>query len=966
MGECYRLTLSNLCKLMECSGQEGVAEINKLGGVEGICEQLGTSPSQGITNSIKNQRATFGSNSTSTKARETLWTILGDVFRDKLLMTLLTLFLILPLILFEIHKLLYVVVVLFVTVAFDYFMVCKYRRYFDVRSQTKQTVTVIRNATVTSIVIDDVVVGDVCILNENNVVPADGILIESDGLKLNESFINGMSCYTNKGKHLDAMILCGSEVIAGSGIMVVTAVGANTRKGQITRMMEKRATNGKRKEIDRRESERITFSDESSILRQKIRKLIWKIIYVCLAISGIVFVIFMVWHSVARFVIESRSWSNYYLQFTIWGLVVSISFSLSGIPESILLVVPTTLFLTFVKLYQENIHLRRLDKCETMGSVSSICFDKTGTLTANKMEVVLSHICDHQQTWTTENSQQPLPSDILKLIAENISINSSTPSITRINTDGNVALFGNSTERALLEFVPKVGLNVQTIRDAVSTQRVFHVYPFSSNRKFMGTAISSGNGYRLFIKGASDVVLGKCNFLVGQNGEMEQMTDNLRDHLQNEAVKQIARKRLRTITLAYRDFVTDKTDGVHEPYVDCEPNWDDEVNVVQNLTFLGVLGIDDPIRPEAADTIKSLKSMGITVRMISGDDIETANAVAIKCGISETDGDNGALDATEFNRCIRDKDGVIQQDLFNTLCPNLRVIARASPVDKYNLIDGLKRNGEIVAMVGNSDGDALALKKADIGITLNQLGGGVAKDASTVVLSDDKLDGIVRAVLWGRNCYDSIAKFVQFALSAKVVIVVVEILSTFLLPCEAITFFGIDWFLAIMALVSAFFTHKITNDLSLKRSYGRSESIISKTMWKNVCIQSIYQLLVLISLPFVFKLVFDEYWYFPNVFILMTFFNAFNSRKLFGERNIFDGMRATIPLCVILVGVLFVVLLHPQCVYILPTCSDYYCARFQSRDWIFTTLLGFGILIWHQLLLFCCREKRVEQNISEV
>ncbi|XP_037049598.1 plasma membrane calcium-transporting ATPase 3-like isoform X2 [Bradysia coprophila] len=958
MAECYGLTLSSLCKLMQYSGQEGVIEINKLGGVEGICEQLGTSPSKGITNSIEHQRATFGSNSTSTKIRETFWTVLGDVLRDKLLMTLLILFLIQYLLLFGIHKLIFVAVVLFVTVTFDYFIVHKYRRYFDVGSESKQTVTVIRNATVTSAVIDDIVVGDVCILNENSVVPADGILIESDGLKVDESFINGMSCYTKKGKLLDAMILCGSKVIAGSGIMVVTAVGMNTRQGQISEIMEKRAKIGKRKEIDSGDSGRITFDEEASILRQKIRKLIWIIICVCLVIGGIVFVILNVRGSSVPFSMTLEEWETRYLQKI---FVESIGVFLSGIPESILLVVPITLFLTFIKLYRENIHLRRLDKCETMGSVSSICFDKTGTLTTNEMEVVLSHICDQQQTWTTESSQPALPNDILKLIAENISINSSTPSITRINTDDNVAQFGNYTERALLQFVTKIGLSVQTIRLANSTQRVNHVYPFNSDRKFMGTAINNGNGYRLFIKGASEIVLGKCNFMFGQNGELAQMTDTLCDHLQNDVITPIASKCLRTITLAYRDFITDKTAGVHETYVDCEPNWDDEVNIVQNLTFLGVLGIDDPIRPNAADTVKSLKSMGITVRMISGDNIETAKAVALKCGIMETDGENVALDAIEFNRCIRDKDGVIQQDLFNTLTPNLRVIARASPIDKYNLIDGFKRNGEIVAMVGNSDGDALALKKADIGIALNRLGAGVAKDASTVVLKDDKLDGIVRTVLWGRNCYDSIAKFVQFALSAKVVIVAGTILSSFLVPCIAETFYWIDWFLAIVALISTFFTHKITDDLSQKRSYGRSESIISKIMLKNVCVQSIYQILVFLTIPFVYNLVFREYLFVPDAFISMTFFNVFNSRKLFGERNVFDGMRSTIPLFVVLVVALVLLL---GFLHIFP-CGSYCCPRFHSLEWILTMLIGCGILIWHQLLLCCCREKPRQCKVNK-
>ncbi|KAG4079523.1 hypothetical protein HA402_005220 [Bradysia odoriphaga] len=951
MGQYYGLTVKSLCKLMQCSGQEGAIEINKLGGVEGICEQLGTRPTQGITNTTEHRRATFGSNSTSTKTREKFLTILGDAFRDKLLITLL----ILLLILFEIHKLICVVVAIVATVAFDYFMVYQYRRYFDVGSQSK-AVTVIRDATVTNINIDDVVVGDVCIINENNVVPADGILIESDGLKVDESFINGTSCYTKKGKHLDPMILCGSEIIAGNGVMVVTAVGVNTRKGQISKVIEKQAKNETSNPIVSVDSERLTFDEEASILRQKIQSLFWKIICICSVVCGLIFGIMIVQFSVIKFAIESRPWANHYWQAIVRILLVSIRLCISGIPESIVLVVPITLFITFRKLYQENVHLRRLYKCEAMGNVSSICFDKTGTLTTNKMEVVWSHICDHEQTWTTGNDQRAIPNNILKLIVENLSINSS---IKHINNDGNVEHFGNYTELALLEFVTKIDLNFQTMRDTNSTHRVTHVYPFNSDQKFMGTAIMSidnGNGYRLFIKGASEIVLGKCNFMFGEKGELMHMTNILRDHLQNEVIKPISSKRLRTITLAYRDFVTDKT-AVHETYINSEPNWDDEVNIVQNLTFLGVLGIDDPIRPDAADTIKSLKSLGITVRMISGDDIETAKAVAIKCGIMETDGENVAMDAAEINRRTRDKNGVI-----NTLYPNLRVIARASPIDKYNLIDGFKRNGEIVAMVGNSDGDALALKKADIGIILNPLGAVAAWDASTVVLHNGKLDGIVRTVLWGRNCYNSIAKFVQFALSAKAVIFVVTCLVSLsgAYSYETSNIFEIDLFLGILALVSAYFTHKITNDLSPNRSYGRSESIISKTMKKNICCQSVYQIFVLITLRFVLSYVMEDHLV-PNIFIMMTFFNVFNSRKLLSERNIFDGICSNLPLCVVWVGAVIV--------HVLQTCSIivYHgpseideCERLNLFEWIFSTLVGCSILIWHQLLLCCCREKPVD------
>lgn len=255
----------------------------------------------------------------------------------------------------------------------------------------------------------------------------------------------------------------------------------------------------------------------------------------------------------------------------------------------------------------------------------------------------------------------------------------------------------------------------------------------------------------------------------------------MQDHMIREVIEPMASDGLRTISIAYKDFVPGKS-AVNEVHIDNTPNWEDEDNIVSNLTCLCVVGIEDPVRPEVPDAIKRCQKAGITVRMVTGDNINTARSIATKCGIVRPNEEFLILEGKEFNRRIRDANGEVQQHLLDKIWPKLRVLARSSPTDKYILVKGIidskaTDNREVVAVTGDGTNDGPALKKADVGFAMGIAGTDVAKEASDIILTDDNFSSIVKAVMWGRNVYDSIAKFLQFQLTVNVVAVIVAFIG---------------------------------------------------------------------------------------------------------------------------------------------------------------------------------------------
>lgn len=572
-------------------------------------------------------------------------------------------------------------------------------------------------------------------------------------------------------------------------------------------------------------------------------------------------------------------------------------------------------------MMKDNNLVRHMDACETMGNATTICSDKTGTLTTNQMTVVQSYINGkYFEDQRSQPTAEKLPETTRTLLCEAISINSAYNSmIVPPQKPGERAQqVGNKTECGLLGFVTQVGGSYDAIRKQHPEESLAKVYTFNSSRKSMMSVIKlveNGKeiGYRVFSKGASEILLSKCSYFIGADGEIQEFSDVERDKIMRSIIEEMAQNGLRTICVAYKDYVFTSIRPANEFEIgvdsDKEIDWDDEAQVFSRFVGIAICGIQDPVRPEVPEAIRRCTKAGIAVRMVTGDNINTARAIALQCGILQPGDDYLVLEGKEFNNRIRGPDGQVSQELLDKVWPRLRVLARAQPVDKYNLVKGIidsktTTQREIVAVTGDGTNDGPALKKADVGFAMGIAGTDVAKEASDIILTDDNFTSIVKAVMWGRNVYDSISKFLQFQLTVNVVAVFTAFIGACSVsdsPLRAVHMLWINLIMDTLASL-ALATESPTEELLDRKPYGRKKSLISRTMVKNILLHAIYQLTVLLVFLYKGPQIFgiktginaplfspptQHFTIVFNTFVMMTLFNEINCRKVHGERNVF-------------------------------------------------------------------------------
>ncbi|KAL9907738.1 plasma membrane calcium-transporting ATPase 2 isoform X4 [Glossina fuscipes] len=902
-----------------------------------------------------------------------------------------------------------VIVVVLVTAFNDYSKERQFRGLQN-RIEGEHKFSVIRSGEVQQISVGDIVCGDIAQIKYGDLLPADGVLIQSNDLKVDESSLTGESDHVKKGVDIDPMVLSGTHVMEGSGKMVVTAVGVNSQAGIIftllgaavdeqeaeIKKMKKEAKKAKKTKSltgdDDREPCKMQTSDilksdsdgnhvqqsigvaaetshkkEKSVLQAKLTKLAIQIGYAGSTIAVLTVIILVIQFCIKTFVIEEKPWKNTYANNLVKHLIIGVTVLVVAVPEGLPLAVTLSLAYSVKKMMKDNNLVRHLDACETMGNATAICSDKTGTLTTNRMTVVQSYICEKLcKVLPTLND---IPSHVGTLIAQGISVNSAyTSNILPGQNPGDLPTqVGNKTECALLGFVQGLGVKYQSIRDEITEDKFTRVYTFNSVRKSMGTVIPRPNGgFRLYSKGASEIILKKCAFIYGHDGVLEKFTRDMQERLIREVIEPMACDGLRTICIAYRDFVPSKA-AVNEVHIENDPNFDDEENIMSNLTCLCVVGIEDPVRPEVPDAIRKCQRAGITVRMVTGDNINTARSIASKCGILKPNEDFLILEGKEFNRRIRDSNGDIQQHLIDKVWPKLRVLARSSPTDKYNLVKGIidstvSENREVVAVTGDGTNDGPALKKADVGFAMGIAGTDVAKEASDIILTDDNFSSIVKAVLWGRNVYDSIAKFLQFQLTVNVVAVIVAFIGACAVqdsPLKAVQMLWVNLIMDTLASL-ALATELPTPDLLLRKPYGRTKPLISRTMMKNILGQAFYQLIIIFGLLFIGDWLLDiesgrgqelgagpteHFTIIFNTFVMMTLFNEINARKIHGQRNVVEGL-FTNPIFY----TIWIFTMISQVIIIQYGKMAFSTKALSIDQWLWCVFFGIGTLVWGQVV----------------
>ncbi|KAM9576765.1 plasma membrane calcium-transporting ATPase 3 isoform 1-T1 [Trichechus inunguis] len=1029
----FGCTLAELRSLMELRGAEALQKVQEAyGDVGGLCRRLKTSPTEGLADNatdLEKRRQIYGQNFIPPKQPKSFLQLVWEALQDVTLIILEVAAIVSLGLSFYAPPgeesdacgnvaagaedegeaeagwiegaaiLLSVICVVLVT-AFNDWSKEKQFRGLQSRIEQEQKFTVIRNGQLLQVPVAALVVGDIAQVKYGDLLPADGVLIQGNDLKIDESSLTGESDHVRKSVDKDPMLLSGTHVMEGSGRMVVTAVGVNSQTGIIFTLLgaggeeeEKKDKKGKQQdgamessqtkakkqdgavamemqplksaeggEMEEREKKKANVpKKEKSVLQGKLTKLAVQIGKAGLVMSAITVIILVLYFVIETFVVDGRVWlaecTPVYVQYFVKFFIIGVTVLVVAVPEGLPLAVTISLAYSVKKMMKDNNLVRHLDACETMGNATAICSDKTGTLTTNRMTVVQSYLGD------THYKEVPAPSalnpKILDLLVHAISINSAyTTKILPPEKEGALPRqVGNKTECALLGFVLDLKRDFQPVREQIPEDKLYKVYTFNSVRKSMSTVIRvADGGFRLFSKGASEILLKKCSNILNSNGELRSFRPRDRDEMVKKIIEPMACDGLRTICIAYRDFSTGQ-----------EPDWDNENEVVADLTCITVVGIEDPVRPEVPEAIRKCQRAGITVRMVTGDNINTARAIAAKCGIIQPGEDFLCLEGKEFNRRIRNEKGEIEQERLDKVWPKLRVLARSSPTDKHTLVKGIidSMTGEqrqVVAVTGDGTNDGPALKKADVGFAMGIAGTDVAKEASDIILTDDNFTSIVKAVMWGRNVYDSISKFLQFQLTVNVVAVIVAFTGACITqdsPLKAVQMLWVNLIMDTFASL-ALATEPPTESLLLRKPYGRDKPLISRTMMKNILGHAVYQLTIIFTLLFVGELFFDidsgrnaplhsppseHYTIIFNTFVMMQLFNEINARKIHGERNVFDGIFSNPIFCTIVLGTFGI-----QIIIVQFGGKPFSCSPLSTEQWLWCLFVGFGELVWGQVI----------------
>uniref|UniRef100_A0A8C4VFX3 Calcium-transporting ATPase n=1 Tax=Gopherus evgoodei TaxID=1825980 RepID=A0A8C4VFX3_9SAUR len=982
----FGCSLVDLRTLMELRSGEAVARINDTyGGVQNICKRLKTSPVEGLSGNpadLEKRRQVFGQNFIPPKKAKTflqlVWEALQDVTTDHPGNCS--------------HNLpgpgeaqagwIEGAAILFSVIIEKQF------RGLQSRIEQEQKFTVMPQGAVIQIPVAEIVVGDIAQIKYGDLLPSDGILIQGNDLKIDESSLTGESDHVRNQKL--TVNICspwlmfslplgasfpwlGTHVMEGSGRMLVTAVGINSQTGIIFTLLgagegeeEKKVKKGKEISESSFFWDAVASAGSRCLLRGSGASLQVPLAShlsppLGLIMSAITVIILVLYFVIDTFAVQRRPWlaecTPIYIQYFVKFFIIGVTVLVVAVPEGLPLAVTISLAYSVKKMMKDNNLVRHLDACETMGNATAICSDKTGTLTMNRMTVVQAYVGD------THYRQIPDPEAILPkvldLIVNSVAINSAyTSKILPPEKEGGLPRqVGNKTECSLLGFVLDLKQDYQAVRNEVPEEKLYKVYTFNSVRKSMSTVLKNSDGsFRMYSKGASEIILRKCTKILDKNGDLRVFKVKDRDEMVKKVIEPMACQGLRTICLAFRDFPAD-----------AEPNWDSENEIMSDLACITVVGIEDPVRPEVPEAILKCQRAGITVRMVTGDNINTARAIATKCGILLPGEDFLCLEGKEFNRLIRNEKGEVEQEQLDKVWPKLRVLARSSPTDKHTLVKGIidstvGERRQVVAVTGDGTNDGPALKKADVGFAMGIAGTDVAKEASDIILTDDNFTSIVKAVMWGRNVYDSISKFLQFQLTVNVVAVIVAFTGACITqdsPLKAVQMLWVNLIMDTFASL-ALATEPPSESLLLRRPYGRNKPLISRTMMKNILGHAVYQLTIIFTLLFAGERFFDidsgrnaplhsppseHYTIVFNTFVMMQLFNEINARKIHGERNVFDAIFRNPIFCTVVLGTF-----AAQILIVEFGGKPFSSSGLTLSQWLWCIFIGVGELLWGQLI----------------
>jgi magnesium-transporting ATPase (P-type) len=794
-------------------------------------------------------------------------------------------------------------------------------------------VTVTRGGKVMSVHTSELCVGDLVTLNSGDSVPADGIFIDGSHVNCDESGLTGEPDDIAKTSDpLARFMFSGSRLTSGFCRMVVVAVGENSEWGRIKKGLD--------------------VKSEATPLQDKLETLANQIGYVGMAFAAATFVAMMAdwyYHSGA---VGSPTMFDTALK----AFILAVTIVVVAVPEGLPLAVTLSLAYSTSKMMEDNNLIRVLAACETMGNATTICSDKTGTLTQNKMTVVEGwiageHAGDAESTsgdnlsWSSSIMNNE---DLRYFLSHGISCNSTAALCTAAN--GDVDVLGNKTEGALLQMLRKsFDIEYDPIRKSnFDTTKGDKLYTFTSERKCMSvllmSAVGGDNSPRgsstkkksaaangvlnsvSYTKGASEIVLDKCTHYMDKKGQAVPISASVRKTL-TSLINEMAKKALRTVAVSHCTYHS-------------LPDLENIDHIESDMVLDGIFGIKDPLRPDVKEAVSICQNSGVMVRMVTGDNIDTAKAIAKECGILTEGG--VALEGSEFR--------TMTPAALDEILPRLQVLARSSPTDKHLLVTRLNglalpknreewedahpgeswtkkkdvllpgykeewsairpRGGDVVGVTGDGTNDGPALRAADVGLSMGLSGTDVAKAASSIVILDDNFSSIVKAIKWGRSVFDNIRRFLQFQLTVNIVALTVTLLSAMGgrdPPLNAVMMLWVNLIMDALGAL-ALGTEPPSGKLLERLPYKRDSSLVSRVMVRNILFQSCFQVLVLMYLLFLapgdFGIPADSAVHVTlvfNTFVFCQIFNEMNARSIGSSMDIFKGVFGNPFFCIIIV-----------------------------------------------------------------
>ena len=710
-----------------------------------------------------------------------------------------------------------------------------------------EAVTVMRNGKATTIPKKDVVVGDIVMLNTGDEVPADGELLEATSLNVDESTLTGepMAHKTTDPTQFDKEATFPSNHVM-RGTKVMEGHG----------VMRVLAVGDSTENGKVFEAAQIDDSVQTPLNEQLdgLGNLISKISY------GFAIAI-LIGRIILYFINEGFEWIEF-IAYLLESLMLAVTLIVVAVPEGLPMAVTLSLAYSMRRMLKTNNLVRKLHACETMGATTVICTDKTGTLTRNQMQVFETNFF--------------MPREEMPLVYEGIAVNSTAQ--LDFSVPDRTGVLGNPTEGALLLWLRSQGEDYLTLRNGV---KVVDELPFSTERKYMATVVVHPDGRKiLYVKGAPEIVFRMCRHTYD-----------------------ITRPEVDAQLLAYQNQAMRTLGFAYQILGPADESIKDGRVVAEKLCFLGFVAISDPVRDDVPDAVKEVLDAGIKVKIVTGDTPGTAKEIGRQIGLWDdtTDGERNIITGPEFealsDREVKERVG------------DLKIIARARPMDKKRLVETLQGNNEVVAVTGDGTNDAPALKTAHVGLSMGD-GTSVAKEASDITIVDNSFASIGRAVMWGRSLFQNIQRFILFQMTVNVAACFIVLFGAFMGTESPLTVTQMLWVNLIMDTFAAMALASLPPSESVMKDKPRPREafIINKPMWRSIITTGGLLFLFLLGLLYYFEntditsllqigtakfgpdtggLTPYELSLFFTIFVFLQFWNMFNARAFATGRSAF-------------------------------------------------------------------------------